>query len=233
MKKQIAILATIIAASGFTAFGQDWITVGTSTHGNVWDSFSGPTPTMAGLNDVNIEVLWATDGTADALGAGTGTNSTGTATGGQATITSMLASGWTLAQNYGSGNGTAALGTVETATEGSGKTAGQITPYNGGNSFQLSTASTGISGSTIELVLIGFNGSASSYSTATALGWTSMLTDPVGLNAADPNGTTTQNGDSGFAAFGVESVTATPEPATLALACLGGLSMLGLRRRKA
>lgn len=231
MKKQIAVLATIIAATGFTAFGQDWITIGTGSSRWVYDEFTTPgTGVTAGTGDVNVEVLWAVDGTSDPLGAGVATTGVTSEAGAASTIASMLSGGWTLAQDYNSGLGSAALGTVETTTEGTqnNKTGGQITPFNSGDTFEVSTTSTGATASDIQLIFIAFAGS--SYSDATALGWSSAFENPIGTSEGDSNATSEQNLDSGFTAFGVAPV---PEPTTLALAGLGGLSMLFLRRRKA
>ena len=236
MKKQIAILATIVAASALSAFGQDWTVVYTSGNGLVWDDFTkgAGVGETAGAGDLNIEALWAPAGTADLLGAGTTTNGQTSVTTTQAAeITTMLSSGWTLAQNFSSGSGTAALGTVETTSGGvTGGKGGSIVAYNGGNPFEISTTSTGATGSTIELILIAFNGSASSYSTAADLGWSSLINEPIGLTATDPNAAD-QETQEGYIPFGAAQVVGAPEPATLALAALGGLSMLGLRRRKA
>jgi hypothetical protein len=230
MKKLIAILATAIAAGGLSAYAQDWVTFQTSGNQLVWDNFSTPgTAKVAGAGDVNVEILWALTGTSDPLGAGNGTNSAA-AGNSESTIASMLSSGWTLAQNYGSGSGTAALGTVESTSGGvTGGKGGSIVAYNGGNPFEISTSSTGASGSTIEMVLVGFNGAASSYSSATALGWSSMINEQIGTTSGDPNATE-QETAAGLSSFGVSPV---PEPTTLALAGLGGLATLALRRRKA
>jgi hypothetical protein len=235
MKKLIAILAATIGLGGLSAFAQDWITVANSGNYVVWDQFSTPgTAKVAGLNDVNIEVLWAVSGTTDLLGGGSATNgaSATSPSAAQTDISTMLSSGWTLAQNSASGAGTAALGTVETTSGGvTGGKGGSVVAYNGGNPFEVDTSSTGASGSTIELLYIAFNGGASSYLTASDLGWTSMLSEPIGTTSGDPNATTPQTfGPSTGTSFGVSPV---PEPTTLALAGLGGLSMLGLRRRKA
>lgn len=233
MKKLIAILATAIGVVGFSACGQDWVTVADSA-GNyvVWDGFTTPgTEKVAGAGDVTIDVLWALGGTADPLGAASPTNGTSSASA-EATITSMLASGWTLAQNYDSGAGTAALGTVSTTTGGTqGAKGGSVVAYNGGNPFEINQSATGPSGGTIELLYVAMNGGASSYATASALGWSSLYNEPIGLTASDPNATTPQTfGVANGNAIGVNPV---PEPATLALAGLGGLATLMLRRRKA
>jgi hypothetical protein len=233
MKKQIAILATIIAASGFTAFGQDWITVADSQgNGVVWDSFTSPgVNEVAGAGVADVEVLWALQGTADPLGNSSPTNGTSSAAA-LATISSMLSGGWTIAQNYDSGSGSAALGTVFTDTGGTtGGKGGSVVAYNGGDPFEIDESSTGATGSDIELLYLVYNSSASSWSTASALGWSSMYEETIGLTAGDVNATEPQTfGESNGNSIGVNPV---PEPTTLALAGLGGLSMLFLRRRKA
>jgi len=235
MKKLIAILAIAIGTGGISAFAQDWLVVQTSGNGLVWDDSSG-NGKVAGAGDLDVEALWALAGTADPLGAGSATNgaaSSGAATA-SSTIASMLSSGWTLAQNYGSGAGTAALGTVETGSGGTtGGKGGSIVAYNGGNPFEIDNgASTGASGSTIEMILIAFNSAAGSYSTASDIGWSGLINEQIGTTSGDPNATE-QETAAGLTPFGADAVTATPEPTTLALAGLGGLSMLFLRRRKA
>jgi len=229
MKKQIAILASIIAAGGLSAFGQDWITVAASGNSWIYDDFTTPgTPAKAGTGDVNIEVLWATTGVADPY-AGTATSATSAGAAGT-DIANLLASGWSWAVNQGT---SVQVETTTSGTQGASK-AGGVTAYNGGSPFELDATSTGASGSTIDEIYVAFNGTASSYSTATALGLSSEMTDFVGSAASDPNADYGQTaGPTGLVAFGVADVTATPEPTTLALAGLGGLSMLFLRRRKA
>jgi len=244
MKKQIALLATIIAASGFSAFGQDWVNLGTANANWVYDEFTTPgVGVYAGNNDVNVTILWAATGTSDqlpsvgtAFGLKNGAASNQVATNGVtsvgsanpvATITTMLASGWSIATNMSSGAGSAATGLVSTPTELVGTKSGAITPYDGGNDFEL-LGGTGVSSSSIEMILLAWNGSASSYTTASALGWSNPFTDQVGSSSSDPAGGTQQSGLL-LNQFGVANV---PEPTTLALAGLGGLSMLFLRRRK-
>jgi PEP-CTERM motif len=230
MKKQIAILASIIAAGGFSAFGQDWITVAQSGNGIVWDEYTTPGSSHdAPAGDVTVQVLWALNGTSDPLGAGVGTSGTA-ASGAVQTITSMLSGGgWTLMQNDASGLGSAALGTVQTTTGGTATKGGSIVAFNAGNPFEFDTATAAASGANIEYIFLAFNSAASSYTSAADLGYSSLGTVSVGTTSGDPNATSQESSP----AFGVAQVTAVPEPATLALAGLGGLSMLFLRRRKA
>jgi PEP-CTERM motif len=231
----VPILAAF-GLAGFTAFAQDWVTIGDPVRDNVYDDFLIPgipiMPEQAGMGDVNIEVLWATMGTSDPF---PDTSPYGEPSAG-IDIPYLLSNGWNLAQNYNSGFGSATLGTVETTTGGTtgDQKAGFIVAYNSGEPFEISPTSIyggSDSGDDIELIYIGFNGSASSYYTATAVGISGMMVDPVGSSAGDPNSDYLQDADNpALTPFGVGGV---PEPTTLALAGLGGLSMLFLRRRKA
>lgn len=245
MKKQIALLATIIAASGLTAFGQDWISF-QDTSKTTWNLFSGSPNTFASGGDIDAVILWAPTGTADALSgvAGTGTGQgyglrAGAANDQVATnatsvgsvnpvseINSMLSSGWVMATNINSGTGSAATGLAIASDSASlGLAVGQV-GFDGGVPFEIA-GGTGVSGSSIEMVILAYNASAGSWSTASALGWSNPFSDVVGSSASDSNAQ--QEGSPLVNQFGVAAV---PEPATLALAGLGGLSMLFLRRRK-
>lgn len=247
MKKQIALLATLIAASGFTACAQDWLqfTLGGVTAGIFWDETTTPgsgieTPSA----EYDVTFLWTQTGAADdlsAIGGGTGgTNYFGQAkatpldqvatngvpsTGvGIAEIETMLQNGWNIAENAGSGN---ALAITTTAASG------KLTPYNSGTAFELN-GGTLASGGSIEMIEIAWNASATlgsgadTFDNVADLGWSNPFAQLVGSGSSDPNDNATQS--SHMNAFGVAPV---PEPTTLALAGLGGLSMLFLRRRKA
>jgi len=240
MKKQIAILATIIAAFGFTAFGQDWVTVADSKGGIVNDDFTTPgTSTAAYSGDVTIEVLWAKTGVADIYG---GTSKTQTESQVSADISSLLAGGWQWAVNDSPGTGNQ-VETTATGATAITKGAGGVAAYNSTTPFEINTGvlygGASDSGLNIQMIFVALNGANTSYSSATGLGMSDPFLNEVGSSAGDPNADFVQSGDtdevtggtSGPAAF--YAVTSVPEPATLALACLGGLSMLGLRRRKA
>jgi len=237
MKKQIALLATLIAASGFTAFGQDWLELSTTGTKYVWDESTTPgVGVTAAAGEYDVAFLWAPVGTADQLSsvgtefaqnngaasdqvATNGVTSTGA---GIAAIQSMLSSGWSIGEYFG--------GTSNVVSTTAAK--GAISPT---SVFELN-GGTGVSGSDIEMVFIAFNTSdtalatgagASGLSSVTALGWSNPFSQNVGSGSADPQATT---GELSVNGFGVAPV---PEPTTLALAGLGGLSMLFLRRRKA
>jgi hypothetical protein len=240
MKKQIAILATVLAASGFTAFGQGYMTIGSSAGKLIWDDFTTP---GVGVVDDNMDftVLFAATGTADLLSSVGGTANQyglgGTAASNQvatngvasvgavnpfAEISSMLSGGWQVVTNE-SALGSMAVGTLV----GSGKTAGTFS-YNGGDNFEFNGGSSTVE-VTYDFIVLAWDSTSSTYVGAADLGWSNPFKYVTGSTSGDGAGLIDLNGGT-MNQFGVAAV---PEPTTLALAGLGGLSMLFLRRRKA
>jgi len=130
----------------------------------------------------------------------------------------VTSGGWT----WGSINGTGT--NLFATTTGTGGFSG-----NGGTSFLLAGSSGGAS---YQMIAIGWNASAganpfSGY-TSLDLGWSCPFTYLTGATITDPNGGTPFSG-TGMNQFGVAPI---PEPSTIALAGLGGLSLLLFRRRK-
>jgi len=253
MKKQIALFATIVVASGVSAFGQDWMTIGTATAGWAYDEFTTPGVGVqdgaAGSSAIDVAFLWNSTGATDLLpsvgtsfGQKGGTPTDQVATNGVTSvgsanpltqIASMLSAGWTLGQNLNSGAGSASLGTVVTTAGTLGTKFGAIEYYNGGASgtpFEFSSSTVAASGGSVTMVMIAWNASAgANYQNASDMGWSNPFGATVGTSSSDSNAGIAQSADS-LNQFGVAPV---PEPTTLALAGLGGLSMLFLRRRKA
>jgi len=238
MKKQITLLAAMIAASGFTAFGQGYMTFSGGTH-TVYDEFT-TAGVGVGAADMDVIALWAPTTATDSLGTGVATTG----------VTSEQSSVLTTIANMISTGGWATIVNSEAGTTGVGNlvsvpttTKGQFT-YNGGYDTTAAIEASGVSlGETIQLVVIGFNSSATlsgqsdpftGASNLNDIGWASSFDYLTGASSTDPDGGNSLSAD-GLAAFGVSplQVTPTPEPTTLALAGLGGLSMLFLRRRKA
>jgi len=224
MKKQIAILATILAAGSLSAFGQGYMIFGGSK-GFVYDDASG-TSTPSSSED-SVTFLWSATGTSDLLGAGIPTTG-GTATGGWADIATMLSSdGWNVATVSGGSEADVAVNSSTLAKGG--------ISFNGSTAFALADS---VGGATIDVIVVGWNNDGGTLNTLeaaegadSALGWDSEFTYATGVSSGSQFDATMNA--SGGSAFAVAAVAPVPEPTTLVLAGLGGLSMLGLRRRKA
>jgi hypothetical protein len=216
MKKQLALLTILFTVIGTNAFAQGYVEFTTSKD-YVYDGGGIVAP-----GNVTSTFLWALVGTSDPLGSGIPTDGTTYVASGWSTVSSMLSSGWTVAQNANSGNAE-----VDVADTASGNSEGAI-DYNGGSTFQLANTT---AGDTYELVVVGWDnlGGATTLEEAmgdTHMGWSNPFDYATGATAGS---TLEQFNQSGMEPFGLIPL---PEPATLALAGLGGLSMLLIRRRK-
>ena len=216
MKKQI-ILAALVVASAASSFGQGYFLFQSNGKNVVWDNFTAPGTANGAPGNVNVAFLW----NANALAASPfGASENPTNSPSAVTPASFQTGGWTLAQNAASGLN------AEVAVNASGlKVAGYS--YNGGAVFGVTGTAVG---STYELVVIGWQGSAgidpvAALAAGAAFGWS----NPFVVSAAASNGTPLNFTSSGARSFGVSPV---PEPATFALAGLGMAAMLIARRRK-
>jgi len=215
----MATLAAVTCAAGMTAFGQGYIEFSTSG-GFVYDDFTTPGTDVKAPGNVTTTFLWAANNTTSPLGAGVATTGTASGSGADATITSMLTSGWTVANNFSTGV------EADNVVHASGPTQGGI----GYGTFQVTgTSSAGIN---YEIVVVGWASTEGSTLSAALqaggpIGWSTAFSYASGASSTSPL--------SQFSAAGVGTpfgVAPVPEPASLALAGLGGLSMLFLRRRK-
>ena len=229
MKKQIIALSVALLATVSSSFAQGYVTVATGNN-YVWNEFTTLGSGVKGNADVAIAVYWAPSGTVDPRSAvGTqfpagatqsvATNQVTSITG-QANINStMTGAGFTLATVYNSG------GTVISQTIGAT-----------GNINYGQTQIQGMTGNTTyELVVVGWNASAGGASaltghTYTAIGWSNPFNYTAGAASGDTSALATFNAD-GMVKFGV-APSGVPEPGTMALAALGGASLLLFRRRK-
>jgi len=66
MKRQIAILAALVAATGFSAFGQGYMTLGAGTR-NVWDEFTTAGVGIRSSANVDVAFIWAATSATDSL----------------------------------------------------------------------------------------------------------------------------------------------------------------------
>jgi hypothetical protein len=229
MKKIITIsmLAATLAAT--SAFGQGWLTV-SGTPSQVWDGF-----TTAGVSarssQVSVGLFWAAANTANPmLGLLANTPSTGNSTTPEsytvatAWSTILGAAGWTFAQSPEiGGNGVI----TRSSTKGA-------VIFNAGGNFSLTGAA---AGTHVALMEVSWNAAFASPSAAqtggSAIGWTYLTADSGALGNAVTDVTSPQitaNGPS-FGTF-IPAVASVPEPSTMALAALGGASLLLFRRRK-
>jgi len=231
MKKLIisSVLGIVVAAS--SAFGQGWAELVTSPH-FIWDdtgTYSGATisnPRFDSSFDVAMMYGTGTPAVA-AIAAGNPTNnSTLGATTSYSPFSATAA--WSDIMNdanfaIASSNSVA---WVATGTASGGSSA------NGGSEFAVagSTALT-----TYSVFLIAWNTEGGTLLTpqaasaaGAAVGWSPTFS--YQFQAAPPTGNAPAQ--PAFTAFGI-GYYPTPEPTTLALAGLGGISMLFLRRRKA
>jgi hypothetical protein len=222
MKKLVVLLITVFTAIGINAFAQDGYVAFQAPGHNIYDvSSSGvgvPAP-----GDVSVTFLWALTGIADPLGAGVPTNGLNYVVDDYGTIESMISSDWIIAHDASNGGVEA-----DVAVGSTGVVRGDFA-YDSGTSFQLAETT---AGDTYEFIVIGWDNQFGATTLEEALtegvpiGWSSEFDYATGASSisADENFI-----ESGEAPFGVDSM---PEPTSLALAGLGGLSMLLVRRRK-
>lgn len=222
MKKIIAISLAAVTLAGTSAFGQGYFQFQTGKS-QAYDGFTTPGASAAGAT-VTVAFLWAASGSTVSLPL-TSTPITGNSltvesyTDAQA-WTAILGSGFTPAVNA---NGSTAAVQL-TAANGS-------VSYNGGTSFGVQGTATSASATPYALYLVGWGGGYSTLAAAAAahapVGWSSVFTYTAGANAS--------SSIANFAAaspnFGV-FFPVVPEPTTLALAALGGASLLLFRRKK-
>jgi hypothetical protein len=219
MKKPLVLIIPLCAAFGTNAFADGYVLFFTAPH-NVYDEFTTPGMGVVSRGDVTATFLWALTGTADPLGTEVATTGVNYTANNWSTVSSMLSSGWNIAEDAGNGNAEADVATINGVQQGA-------IIYNEGTYFQL--ANTG-GGDTYQFAVIGWDnlGGATTLEEGmiedVPMGWSNPFNYATGATAT---ATVEEFSQSGMNPFGIAPV---PEPATLALAGLGGLSLLVVRR---
>jgi len=218
MKKINLIISLVASFAGFSTFGQGYFQF-TSSKSQVWDGFSLAAPQLA--TTVNVAFLWGPSGDVplvESILSGTPTNIT------VYSSTFSPAAAWNDILN--DPNFTLAIDNNTSGPAVTRSFSNGAFAYNGGDTFTV-TGTTVYT--TYTLFMIGWDGAyATPIQAATAdaaVGWSpafqytssSLTSVPNSMNGATPP-------------FGVIGMI--PEPASLTMAGLGGLSLLLLRRRK-
>ena len=213
--KKLAVIVALTGAATYGALAQGFFNFA-STTAQVFDVFTAPASPALSSGTVKIGFLFAPANSIPTWGASassTAANSVVT----QAQVQSILNdSTFTVAQLNSGGQAT-----VNTS---SGLNKGK---------FSLGTVAIadsanvtlGNNGGTVTVVEFGWAGTLAS---PTAFGWST----PVQYTYANNLGTPSNFSQSGITGSWGVDVVAVPEPATMALAALGGASMLLFRRRK-
>ena len=217
MKKITLIVSLIATCAGISTFGQGYFQFATGKS-QVWDCFTGPAPTRSATIDVAF--LWGAQGAipqVESFANGVPTNSMTSSWSQAAAWTAILNDpNFQLAVNSGSGNTLASVLCISS---------GAIS-YNSGGAFAGPLATT--PGGVYSLFMIGWDAHYATPALAAAnfaaVGWSQTFDYTATSQTSIPNSFVGRT-----PSFGVVMA---PEPATLALAGLGGLLLLLLRRRK-
>jgi len=229
MKKTIIIAATVALAS-VSAFAQGNVSFGGILHG----VYTASTGTYQASQNDNVALLFfATDPTTtiNTIFAGPATGSATNASAGNNSANSgySTSAAWTALLNGAiQVDGTVASTPAVATITG---TIGTFT-YNGGTAFSADNLTGGTTYSAIEIAWIPGTGNNNTIALASAagayVGWSKVFSYTPTTGSVTP--TTLSSSLVGFYGVGGTVVSA-PEPGTMALAALGGASLLLFRRR--
>ena len=221
MKKIIALSLVAVSLAATSSFGQGYFLF-TSGKSQAYDGFTGGTAVLG--TTVNTSFLWApastTPGVASLLSTTPKTGVSGVTqesyTVAQA-WTAILGGTFTLAVNSATGN------PVVAPTSSTG-----VIGYNTSGSFGVTGTTVGTTYTVFEISWPATYATPAAAQTAgAAVGWSTPLQYTTVSSIGQP-----QSMVGSFASFGTFVPAPVPEPATMALAAIGGASLLLFRRRK-
>ena len=226
MKKIVLIAALITTVSGMTAFGQGWVNWTQGRYG-VGNLFTTPGILQFSSTDVALYIATAAGSGAAAPGVellqgGTATNSSPSWTVNQAWTAILTDPNYQLATDVTLA--TSGIMGVSTGSHGGGYQYAHGAVQN----IEFNTVAGMTSGANYNMYVVAWNSAYANPTAAglagSAVGWSQMFTYATGSSAL---ATVLPTVVTGFGVFNP-----VPEPSTIALAGLGGLSLLLFRRRK-
>lgn len=218
MKKQLIITALAIATS-IPAFGQGYFLL-TGNKNTVYDGFTTPGTSVVAPGTVEISYLVGPAASTLSVFGTTGSSTGSTNVSSPWSSLTSLPTGWSWATVGG------VLQSVADNASGLAKGGWGI---NGGTQVALDGT---VVGDTYTLYVVGWSSVYSSPAAAAAAGSAVGWSIPIQVTAQASTGTALNYNASGGTAFGVQALTAVPEPATFALAGLGAAALMVFRRRK-
>jgi len=221
MKKILITIALTVAS--FASFGQGYFAF-SGTPRIAWDAFTTP-GTSHGAATMDVGFLWGALGATPLVDSVLASTTTNNSTAGGGLTANQLSTAWT--DILTDPNFTLAYNTTLSATVIQGTSAAGGWSYNGAATFPVQ----GTGAASYTVYVIGWNSlyatPAAAQAAGSAVGWSSPFT----YAAVSSIGTPATFAASGMLPFGVQGVVV-PEPATMALAGLGGMALLMFRRRK-
>ena len=223
MKKIIAFSLVAVSLVATSSFGQGYFLL-TSGKSQAYDGFT--TPGVAALGaTVDVSFMWAAASTTPLIDTAISAQSLKLGTNGQTGLNYTAATAWgdvlngqfTVATNSGTGN----MVVATTSTTG-------IISYNGGFSFGVTGTAPGTTYTIYEIAWSSAYADPFAAAAANAaVGWSAPIQYTAVASIGTPQATL-----GAFPSFGTFAPAAAPEPSTMALAALGGASLLLFRRRK-
>lgn len=220
MKKTL-LIGTVAALIAVSSYGQGFINFQGYVHG-VGNNYTTP-GTVTYSTGIDVQLLFAPASTSTAVSSIAA--SSGTAVYNVATAWSSILND----ENFAAVNGPSSSATAIASTTATGGFT-----YNSSAAYSVANLAAGTTYTFYEVAW--YTGSSGQYTTMSAaaaagmyVGWSKSFQYTATVSASPPPATMNS---SLVPAFDVGGVVVTPEPSTMALAAIGGASLLLFRRRK-